>query len=209
MEQAQKLLQKYLPEAAVKKVVELLFQHDDLYLKITKQRHTKLGDYKKINFRQHKITVNHNLNPYQFLITLLHEIAHYLAFKEYGHHIKPHGKEWKKVFGLLLQDYLSPEIFPQDILPYIRQYARNPKASTAGDGTLHLKLSSYNTGKNPDTRYIFELSQGQIFALPNGVRYRLQEKRRTRYKCLRLDNRKIYLIHQNAEVFPLSNETLS
>jgi hypothetical protein len=27
------------------------------------------------------ITINHDLNPYQFLITYIHEVAHYRAFE--------------------------------------------------------------------------------------------------------------------------------
>jgi len=203
MEQTRQLLRKYIPEAAVNDIVQLLYDHKELYLRITKQRSTKLGDYRKINRFQHRITVNHNLNPYQFLITLLHETAHFLAYKNYGTSIKPHGKEWKTTFSKLLLNYLKPDIFPEDLIPFLIKYAQNPKASTAGDGNLYLKLSTYDTHKNPDTKYIFQLQSGDIFSLPNGVKYQLQEKRRTRYKCLRLDNKKIYLIHQNAEVYPL------
>ncbi len=206
MEQAQKLLQKYIPQAAVDPVVKLIFDHKELSLKITRQRRTKLGDYRKINRYQHRISVNHNLNPYQFLITLLHEIAHFLTYKQYGTRVKPHGKEWKMTFGQLLHSYLKEDIFPADLLPNLKKYAQNPKASTAGDGDLYLKLSAYDKKKNPQTKYIFELADGQVFALPNGQQYQLQEKRRTRYKCLRLDNKKVYLIHQNAEVYPIENK---
>ncbi len=205
MQKAKKLLAEYIPQAAVDEVVKLLYDHKELYLKITRQRTTKLGDYKKINKLQHRITINYNLNPYQFLLTLLHEVAHFLTYKRYGTHIKPHGNEWKQTFSKLLQNYIKPEIFPKELLPALQKYARNPKASTAGDGDLYLLLSQYNTRQNPNAKYIFQLQTGQIFALPNGSRYQLQEKRRTRYKCLRLDNQKIYLIHQNAEVYPINS----
>jgi len=205
MEEAKKLLQKYIPEAAVEPVVQLIFAHKELSLKITKQRNTKLGDYRKLNRYQHQITVNYNLNRYQFLITLLHEIAHFLTYKQFGRKIKPHGKEWKTIFGQLLNKFINENIFPVELVPLLKNYAKNPKASTAGDGDLYLLLSSYDENKNTQTKYVFELDNGQIFALPNGQKFQLQEKRRTRYKCLRLDNRKVYLIHQNAEVYPLKN----
>ena len=35
---------------------------------------------------------------YRFLITLLHELAHYDVCRKYAHYIKPHGKEWKFTF---------------------------------------------------------------------------------------------------------------
>jgi len=202
MEEARRLLQKYLPDAAVDEIVELLFAHSDLSLKITRERSTKLGDYKKVNRFQHRISVNYNLNPYQFLITLLHEIAHYLAYKEYGRKIKPHGKEWKYTFSRLLQTYMRPEIFPEEILNHLETYIQNPRASTAADGNLYLALSQYDKKENKDLKYIFELEKGQKFQLKNGQKFELLEKRRTRYKCKNLANQKIYLIHQNAEVLP-------
>jgi len=180
-----------------------LYSHKELHLVITRKRSTKLGDYKKINAYQHKISVNYNLNKYQFLITLLHEIAHFLTYKKFGNRIKPHGLEWKKTFGELLTSFIRPEIFPDELIAPLKIYAQNPKASTASDGDLYLLLSKYDTGKNPYSKYVFELKNGDIFSLENGQQYKLLEKRRTRYKCLRLNNRKIYLIHQNAQVFPL------
>ncbi len=208
MQTARNILKKYIPEQAVESVIKLLFTHKELYLKISKSRSSKLGDYKKITPYKHQISINHNLNKYQFLITLLHEIAHFLAYKHHGQNIKPHGKEWKQVFGNLLQNFIRPGIFPEEIIPDLRIYARNPKASTAGDGNLYLKLAQYNKKSNSETKYVFELTPGQIFALPNGVIYQLQEKRRTRYKCLRLSNQKVYLIHQNAEVIPVNPDKL-
>jgi len=203
MEEARSLLQKYLPEKAVDDIVKLLFTHRDLILRITRERQSKLGDYKKINTHQHRISINHNLNPYQFLITLLHEMAHYLAYKKHGAKIKPHGREWKNEFKDLLRRYLHPDIFPVEILDQLTKYAQNPKASTAGDGALYLALSQYDKTKNPELKYIFQLKKGEKFQLKNGQSFQLMEKRRTRYKCQNLNNRKIYLIHQNAEVLPL------
>ena len=200
MDKSKQLLLKYIPENAVDDVLTLIYNHKELALKITRARSTKLGDYRKINQFQHRITVNHNLNPYQFLLTLLHEIAHFLTYKKYGRGVKPHGREWKAVFGNLLVDYIKPEIFPTDLLPYLLKYAQNPKASTSGDGDLYIKLAQYDKNRKTGLKYVFELEKGTVFALDNGQRFKLQEKRRTRYKCLNIDNGKSYLIHQNAEV---------
>ena len=208
MQAARELLKKYIPEPAVEPVIKILFAHKELYLKITKSRSSKLGDYKRITPYKHQISVNYNLNKYQFLITLLHEISHFLTYKHFGHNIKPHGKEWKQTFGNLLQKFIRPDIFPDNLIPDLKVYASNPKASTAGDGNLYLKLSKYNEKSDKQSKYVFELNPGQIFTLPNGVIYQLQEKRRTRYKCLRLSNQKIYLIHQNAEVYPINPDNL-
>ncbi len=208
MQDAIDILKKYIPETAVDDVVKILFAHKELHLKITKSRSSKLGDYRKLSSRKHQISVNYNLNKYQFLITLLHEIAHFLTYKHYGVKVKPHGAEWKQIFGNLLQKFIRPDIFPEDVIPELKTYASNPKASTAGDGDLYLKLSRYNKKTDDKSKYVFELQPGQIFALPNGVVYQLQEKLRTRYKCLRLSNKKVYLIHQNAEVYPITPDDL-
>jgi len=196
------ILIKYIPENSHKEIIDLLYSHKELRLVITRRRSTKLGDYKKINAYQHKISVNYNLNQYQFLITLLHEIAHFLTYKKYGNRIKPHGMEWKKTFGELLTPFIRPDVFPDELIAPLRTYVQNPKASTASDGDLYLLLSKYDTDKNPDSQYVFELKKGDFFSLENGQEYQLLEKRRTRYKCMRLSNKKIYLIHQNAQVFP-------
>ncbi len=203
MDKGRSVLLKYIPENAVDQVLQLIYSHRELSLKIKKSRTTKLGDYRQVSKHRHNISVNYNLNPYQFLLTLLHETAHFLTYKKYGKRVKPHGAEWKQVFGELLTPYLTPDIFPKDLLPDLLQYAKNPKASTAGDGTLYLKLSGYNVDQNKNTKYVFQLAKGDIFRLQNGQSFQLQEKRRTRYKCLNLDNKKTYLIHGNAEIFPV------
>ena len=75
-----------------------------------------LGDYRNaVNGKNHRVTVNGNLNTYAFLITLLHELAHLLAYEQYGNRIFAHGKEWKSIYGKLLHDFLSRKIFPEDI----------------------------------------------------------------------------------------------
>ena len=70
------ILVKYIPEAAVPTIAEWII-HYDFKLKIKKERNSRLGDYtpprEGLN---HLITINHNLNKYAFLITLVHEVAH-------------------------------------------------------------------------------------------------------------------------------------
>ncbi len=203
MENGKEILSKYIPASSVNKIWDFFESHSDLYLKISNKRSTKLGDYRKYSRTKHQISVNYNLNPYQFLLTLLHEMAHYLAFKEFGRRIKPHGKEWKMIFGHLILDYIELRSFPDELIPYLFEYAKNPKASTNGDGALFLKLSSYDTDKDEALKYVFQLETGSLFSFENGMVFQLQEKRRTRYKCINIKNGKSYLIHQNALVYPI------
>ena len=73
----------YIPAAASDQVLQLL-NDDSLQVLIKTPRKTRHGDYRKLNNGCHQITVNSNLNPYRFLVTLLHEIAHFEAYKIYG-----------------------------------------------------------------------------------------------------------------------------
>lgn len=69
-----------------------------------KPRRTRLGDFRaQLGYRE-RITVNVNLNPYNFLITYLHEVAHLEVYRKYKRRQPPHGKAWKIIF----LDYLFP-----------------------------------------------------------------------------------------------------
>ena len=64
-----------IPETAVTHVQSLLSQ-SNLSIKITKKRLTKHGDFRRRVDGTSMITLNETSNPYRFLITLLHELAH-------------------------------------------------------------------------------------------------------------------------------------
>jgi hypothetical protein len=57
--------------------------------------------------RRERITVNVNLNPYNFLVTYLHEVAHLEVYRQYKRRQPPHGKAWKTHFRLLLIPVMS------------------------------------------------------------------------------------------------------
>ena len=122
----QQTLAKYLPELAVSPCFELI-KNSQVHLKIVNERVTRHGDYRRGKDGKHQITVNASLNKYRFLITLIHEIAHLLAFEKYGRNIKPHGVEWKKTFQFLMLPFIRPEVFPSQLLPLLANYFKNPK----------------------------------------------------------------------------------
>ena len=105
VDQKKQILFQYLPELAIDEIV-LLQEKYVFHLKISKPRNSKLGDFRPIGKRNSRISVNGNLNKYEFLIVLLHEIAHLLVWKNYGLRTKPHGKEWQFEFKLLLKQYI-------------------------------------------------------------------------------------------------------
>nr|WP_321245665.1 SprT-like domain-containing protein [uncultured Psychroserpens sp.] len=193
----QNKLLDYIPEHAHKGIQDLLSM-DNLVVKIKSERKTRHGDYRQLPNNRHQITVNSNLNPYRFLITLIHEIAHFETYNKYGRFIKPHGKEWKYTFQHLMLPFLRPDIFPMDLLPLLAKHFKNPKASSDTDLQLALALKQFSEPN--DKTYVYDVSLGQAFKLYNGKVFIKGNKRRTRFECLEIKTGKLYLFNPNAEV---------
>lgn len=191
------VLLKYLPEHAVPMCFELI-RTNHVHLKIVNERLTRHGDYRKDAQGYHLITVNSGQNKYRFLITLIHEIAHLVAFEKYGRYIKPHGDEWKLTFQRLMVPFIRPEIFPQQLLPLIARHFRNPKASSDTDATLALALKQFDPEN--DKNYVFEIPYGSTFRIHNGKIFKKVALRTKRIECLEIATGKIYLFNPNAEV---------
>lgn len=193
----QNTLQSYIPESSIPKILELL-AHDHLVVKVKNERKTRHGDYKRLPNGKHQITVNSNLNLYRFLITLIHEIAHFEAYKEYGRFIKPHGIEWKRTFQKLMLPFLNPEVFPNDLLPLLAKHFKNPKASSDTDVSLALALKQFD--ETNDKTLVFEIPLGKTFKLYNGKIFVKGKQRRKRFECVEVKSGKLYLFNPNAEV---------
>lgn len=191
------ILEKYLPSHAVAPVFKMI-EENRVHLKIVNERVTRHGDYKKIPGGAHQITINANLNRYRFLITLVHEIAHLVAFEKFGRYIKPHGKEWKFTFQQLMLPYIRPEIFPDQLLPLIAKHFKNPKASSDTDAYLSVAMKKFDPQN--DKNYIFELPAGGLFKIYNGRIFKKGQKLRKRYECQEVASGKIYLFQPNAQV---------
>ena len=198
----QHTISHYIPEASVAKVLQLLEQ-DNLTVLVKKERKTRHGDYRKLPNGKHQITVNGSLNKYRFLITLIHEIAHLEAFKNFGKFIKPHGVEWKRTFQYLMLPFLNPEVFPSEILPILAKHFKNPKASSDTDVQLAYALKQFDA--NTDKTFIFEIPLQSTFKIYNGRIFKKLKKRRTRYECVEVSTGKIYLFNANAEVTVIDN----
>ncbi|WP_066221123.1 SprT-like domain-containing protein [Formosa haliotis] len=193
----QNTLQRYIPQYAVPKVMELL-ANDKLDFVVKKERKTRHGDYRKLTNGRHLITVNSNLNPYRFLITLIHEIAHFEAFQAYGRMIKPHGKEWKQTFQYLMLPFLNPQVFPEELLPLLARHFRNPKATSDTDHILALALKQFD--ENSNKTYIFEVPEGSVFKIHNGRQFKKGNRRVKRFECIEIKTGKIYLFNPNVEI---------
>lgn len=198
----QETLKKYLPEQAVLPVYELIKSHK-VQLKVVNERKTRHGDYRRMHTGTHRISINSNLNPYRFLITLIHEIAHLVAFEKYGRFIKPHGREWKSVFQQLILPFLNPAVFPTELLPILARHFKNPTASSDTDVKLSLALRKFDplNGKN----YIFEIPVGSFFKIHNGKLFKKGKRRVKRYECIEVSSGKTYIFHPHAEIELINN----
>ena len=196
------MLQEYIPQNAVHQVTDLL-NHDNLTVKVKTERKTRHGDYKRLPNGKHQITINSNLNSYRFLITLIHEIAHFEAYKMYGRAIKPHGIEWKRTFQHLMLPFLNPNIFPLELLPLLAKHFKNPKASSDTDSQLALALKQFDEPN--DKTYIFEVPFGSRFKLYNDRVFKKGNKRVKRFEAVELKSGKVYLFNPNAEVEMLND----
>lgn len=190
-------LARYIPEHAVKPVFELIVANQ-VHLKIVNERQTRHGDYRRGHTGKHEITVNASLNKYRFLMTLIHEIAHLVAFEKFGRNIKPHGDEWKFTFQRLMVPFIRPEIFPGQLLPLLARHFKNPSASSDTDTTLSLALKQYDAQN--DKNYIFEIPYGSVFRIKNGKIFKKLAVRTKRFECIEISSGKTYLFNPNAEV---------
>lgn len=192
-------LADYLP-ARTFEMVEPFLMHHKIHLTITRSRATVLGDYRNaVAGKAHRITVNGNLNPYAFLITLLHELAHLITFLRFSHRVAAHGPEWKQQFSELLKQFLQAEIFPGDIREQLLRSLKSPAASSCADTGLMRVLRNYDPVKQGFC-LIEEIPTGSRFMIKNQRVFIRQEKVRKRIKALEVDTGKIYLFSPIYEV---------
>ena len=190
---------KLIPEKSKKKVVNLLHL-EPVIIKVAKKRISKHGDFRKKANGDFFISINESTNPYRFLITLLHEIAHYIVYKKYSNISKPHGPEWKLAYRKILLPFLNNKIFPDQICRCLAHYIKNPKASTDRDLNLFMALRQYDKKENGSL--ILEIEKGQIFRIKDGRKFIKLNKRRKLYECRDMKSNRIFLFSPQAEVIP-------
>ena len=169
--------------------------------KISRTRNTKLGDYRHpYGDKGHRISVNFNLNEYSFLVTTVHEFAHLLTWNEHKNKVKPHGLEWKNNFKKMMSPIFGLQVFPTDVHQAINQYMRNPAASSCGDLHLARTLKAYDVVKD-DVLHLEQLPKDAVFKIKDGRKFAKGEQLRKRYRCVCLDDKRLFLFNPLAEVF--------
>ncbi len=192
-------LQDYLPPGTYEPVLHYLRQFK-VHLTVARERKSVLGDYRhRTHHANHRISVNGNLNKFAFLITLLHELAHLLTFEQFGNKVMAHGKEWKIIYGQLLQQFLQHHIFPPDIEKELLQSLSNPAASSCAEDGLLRVLRKYDA-KESHHRLLEELPTGNIFRIHDGRIFKKGEKMRKRFKCVEVSTGRVYLFSPVYEV---------
>lgn len=193
-------IENFVPTASIPLLSKYLV-HWEVNMVVTRERLTKHGDFRALPKGGHQITVNEMPNPYRFLITTVHEIAHLITYKDFGVGIKPHGKEWKHTYRKIMLPFLIPEIFPKELLKILQLHFRNPKASSETDTKLTLVLNKFDPENKKN--YIFELEDGSVFEIHNGRRFIRGKKRTKRYECREVNGKRLYLFSPHAQVIKI------
>jgi len=195
----QKVLSKYLDEPCADKVYDWLLQNR-ASLRITSARRSKLGDFRPAQRGlPHRITVNNNLNRYEFLITLVHEMAHLLCWEKFGRRVNPHGMEWKNIFRNLIFTICDPGIFPEEIQQALALYFDPGTSNRRGSEEIARALRKYDP--HSDLKSIEDIPDGEAFIYKQ-TGFRKMHKVRKRYKCICLNSSRLYLFSPLTLVLP-------
>lgn len=177
----------------------------NIQFKIVPGRKTKLGDFRTSPLQKKPIiTVNGDLNPYSFLITSLHELAHLDTYRKHGWRVAAHGAEWKAAFRDRLLPVLESETLPADLQKVLWKSWTQLKASSGTDLHLSRALKAYD--KKEETHTLESLPLHAEFLL-NQKCFKKGQLRRTRYLCTEIGSNKQYLVHALAAVTPIEHDT--
>ena len=205
---ASEILRPYLPAAALDHV-ERAIAGLAVDLRVVRPRRTKLGDHRPppALLRPHRITVNADLNPYAFLTTLLHEVAHAATWERHRprRRLRPHGPEWKHEFSAVLAPVVAAGVFPDELAAAVTRSLRNPAAATCSDRELLLALARYD--RPPEGRVrVEDLPDGAWFRIDGRHLFRAGRIVRTRRRCFEVGTGREYRVHGLAFVEPLPME---
>ena len=194
------VLEKFLPENALP-YLKIWFGSYPCHLKITKNRNSKLGDYRKLPDKSHQITVNGTLEPQLFFFVLTHELAHLIAFEKYGRRISPHGAEWKQTFREMLLESLT--VYAEDLRPIILKFSKSPKANFMASPDL---VKYFHVPKEDDEQtFIENLKKGELFEYKKEI-FVIEETTKKRYLCRNLKSGLKYKVNTLARVRKIDDQ---
>lgn len=187
-------LEKYLPQNTLQYLKDW-FADYYIYIKVTRNRNSKLGDYRKLSDHSHEITINSTLVPQLFFFVLTHELAHLIAFEKYGRTISPHGNEWKETFRQMLLQSIN--VYEENLRPILVKFSKSPKANFMASPDL----VKYFHIENQDDNLIFieRLEKGDFFIYRN-EKYLLEGLIKKNYLCKNLATGRKYSFKPLARV---------
>jgi hypothetical protein len=209
------VFEHYFQTTGVAEYCRQLWKQYGFDFRISRPRRTRLGDFRVFPNGQTQITINADLNPYAFLITYVHEVAHAYVHRHYqqpkGFIIKrrpkklqPHGKEWQSAFQQLMQPLLTKAVFPETILMPLISYMAHPAATTYAHPALMLVLRQADP--HPVQQNV-AIKRILLKDVPEGNSFRFSQKtyirgtlRRTRVVCKEVSSGKSYAILAHAWV---------
>lgn len=182
-------LRDRLPDAAWPPVEQWLRQHP-LEVRVVRARRSKLGDYRSAHSgRPARVTINHGMNPFASLVTLVHEFAHHATFLS-ARGADPHGPEWRSEYKRLMQPFLSLSVLPPDVLTAMHLHLLKAPASSCADPRLMRVLHRHDP---EPALHLERLPEGALFHFQNGI-YVKGPRLRKRFRCECLSNRRVYLM---------------
>ncbi|TAF35478.1 MAG: hypothetical protein EAZ57_09630 [Cytophagales bacterium] len=197
-------LSAFMPLAAVKKAFELM-KHYKLHVKVVAPRKNVLGQFAVRSGRERPVlSINSDLNPYQFLITFIHEVAHFTVWQIHGFRVKPHGTEWKQEYSRLLNPFLCTSIFPLDVLYALEKSLKEIKASSCSDPELYKVISRYDKpqeGRNTQLVALEQIAFDDYFVFQDIV-YQKKKHLRTYCECVQITTKRLYKIRLSVMVSP-------
>lgn len=201
-EKFRKVLTSLLPEGTLDFVVTF-FILNNVSLTITRPRSSRFGSFLLKN-RRPVITINNNLTPFHFFIVMLHEMAHYITYRDnHPRKTQPHGQEWKNNFKALIHQTTPLTTLPQPIQQALDNYVAGNFSSTSAKFALNAVLLGQQKPKSGTVK-IFELPEGASFLFKSKV-FTKQATRRSRCICKRvIEPNKLYSFHLLTEVEPIN-----
>jgi len=193
-----KILLDHIPEPSLDLIVSWLEQYR-VSLTITRKRNTKMGDYRPpVRKNYHRISVNGDLHPIAFLVTLVHELAHLVTWEKYQRKVQPHGPQWKNQFRQMLLQVSGTGAFIPEIEKIISGFIMENISYRSFN--LHFERRIHELDPDKKDLILGEIPVNSEFSIHNGRIFIKKEKLRTRYRCQDVRTGKFYLISPLARV---------
>lgn len=193
-----KILLDHLPDQSLDRVISWLEQYR-VSLRITRKRNTKTGDYRPpLKAAHHRISVNGDLHPWAFLVTLVHELAHLVTWEKYQRKVSPHGTQWKDQFRFMLGELEVDGIFSPEMAEIVQAFISGKisyrKFNRRFDEMIH------ETAPGTNESLLENIPVNSLFSIHNGRTFVKMEKLRTRYRCRDIRTGRYYLVSGMARV---------